>query len=230
MEQGQVLPDRRSGSERLTRAEVIRRFTGHPVGRRGFGSPEAEVGAEPVPLRGDHSLTPGSTLPEGALRAAAVLVPLVEREDGLWVILTQRTPHLSAHAGQISFPGGRIEEEDADPVDAALRETEEEIGLPRAHVELIGRLDTYVTGTGYEITPVVGLVRAPYPTEVDPFEVAELFEVPLSFIVDPGNHRREARRAASGLMRTFFVLPYENRYIWGATAGMLVNLAEVLKD
>jgi 8-oxo-dGTP pyrophosphatase MutT (NUDIX family) len=228
MEPRRVLSDRRGGH--LTREEVIRRFAEHPVGRRGFGSPEGEAGAEPVPLRGDHSLTPGSKLPEGALRPAAVLVPLVERDDGLWIILTQRTPHLSAHAGQISFPGGRIEEADADAVEAALRETEEEIGLPRRHVELIGRMDTYVTGTGYEITPVVGLIQAPYPTNIDPFEVAEVFEVPLSFVVDPGNHRRESRRAASGMMRTFFVLPYESRYIWGATAGMLVNLAEVLKD
>jgi 8-oxo-dGTP pyrophosphatase MutT (NUDIX family) len=230
MEQGQVLSDRRGRRPILTRDEVIRRFHEHPVGRRGFGTLAAEAGAEPVPTRGDHSLTPGSKLPEGALRAAAVLVPLVERDDGLWVILTQRTPHLSAHAGQISFPGGRIEDADPGPIEAALRETEEEIGLPRDRVDLVGRLDTYVTGTGYEITPVVGLIRAPYPTEIDPFEVADVFEVPLSFVVDPGNHRRETRQAASGLMRTFFVLPYENRYIWGATAGMLVNLAEVLKE
>jgi 8-oxo-dGTP pyrophosphatase MutT (NUDIX family) len=227
MEQGQVLSDRRRG---LTREEVVRRFAAYPVGRRGFGSPGAEAGAEPVPLRGDHSLTPGSKLPDGILRPAAVLVPLVERSDELWVILTQRTPHLSAHAGQISFPGGSIEQADAGPVDAALRETEEEIGLPRTHIDLVGRLDTYITGTGFEIAPVVGLIRAPYPTKIDPVEVAEVFEVPLSFVLDPGNHRRESRQAASGLMRTFFVLPYENRYIWGATAGMLVNLAEVLKD
>ena len=209
---------------------MLRRFGAHPAGRRGFGSPAAEAGAEPVPLRGDHSLTPGSKLPDGVLRPAAVLVPLVERDDGLWVILTQRTAHLSSHAGQIAFPGGRIEASDPGPVEAALREAEEEIGLPPSHVELAGRLDTYVTGTGYEITPVVGLIRAPYPMRVDRSEVADLFEVPLSFVVDPGNHRQETRRAASGLLRTFFVLPYENRYIWGATAGMLVNLAEVLKD
>ena len=99
---------------------------------------------------------------------------------------------------------------------------------PPQHVETVGRLDTYVTGTGYEITPVVGLIRAPYPMIPDPSEVAEVFEVPLAFIIDPVNHRRETRKNSRGVMRTFFVLPYEQRYIWGATAGMLVNLAEVL--
>jgi hypothetical protein len=101
------------------------------------------------------------------------------------------------------------------------------VGLPRDHVEIVGRLDTYVTSTGFEVTPVVGLVRAPYPMKLDPFEVAEVFEVPLAFIIDPANHQRESREF-KGRMRTFFVLPYQNRYIWGATAGMLVNLSEVL--
>jgi 8-oxo-dGTP pyrophosphatase MutT (NUDIX family) len=229
VEQRQVLPDRRrERGDILTRDAVIARFAAHPVGRRGFGTLGAEAGVEPVPSRGDHSLTPGAAPPSSALTPAAVLVPLIERDDGLWVLLTQRTPHLSAHAGQIAFPGGRREEADADEVAAALRETEEEIGLSRRRVEIVGRLDTYVTGTGFEITPVVGLIRAPYPTVIDPVEVAEIFEVPLAFVLDPGNHRRETRQGSTGLIRTFFVLPYENRYIWGATAGMLVNLAEVL--
>jgi 8-oxo-dGTP pyrophosphatase MutT (NUDIX family) len=231
LEQGHFLPDRRrERGDILTRDAVIARFAAHPVGRRGFGTLGAEAGVEPIPSRGDHSLTPGAAPPSSALTPAAVLVPLVEREDGLWVLLTQRTPHLSAHAGQISFPGGRREAEDEDEVAAALRETEEEVGLPRAHVEIVGRLDTYVTGTGYEVTPVVGLIRAPYPVTIDPSEVAEIFEVPLSFVLDPGNHRRETRQGSTGVTRTFFVLPYENRYIWGATAGMLVNLAEVLAE
>ena len=174
------------------------------------------------------------TPPSTALRPAAVLVPLIDRSEGMSVLLTQRTPHLTAHAGQISFPGGRIEESDADATDAALRETEEEVGLTRDHVTVIGRLDTYVTGTGFEITPVVGIVKVPFPLSIDPFEVSEVFEVPLSFVVDPKNHRRAriiptARTAElEERTRVFFVLPYEGRNIWGATAGMLVNLAEVL--
>jgi 8-oxo-dGTP pyrophosphatase MutT (NUDIX family) len=167
------------------------------------------------------------TAPSAALRPAAVLVPLIDRAEGMSVLLTQRTPHLSAHAGQISFPGGRIEDSDTDAIEAALRETEEEVGLTRDHVTVIGRLDTYVTGTGFEITPVVGIVRVPFPLVIDPFEVAEVFEVPLSFVVDPNNHRRTTRDFEQRT-RVFFVLPFENRNIWGATAGMLVNLAEVL--
>ena len=205
----------------MTPETVRRRFAHAVAGER--ASDPSTIAA----MRGDHSLVPGGAPPATALTPAAVLVPLVMRPQELTVLLTQRTAHLAAHAGQISFPGGSIEPDDADSIDAALRETEEEVGLPRDHVEVIGRLDTYVTSTGFEVTPVVGLVRAPYPTRPDPFEVAEVFEVPLSFIVDPGNHQRHSREF-KGRVRTFFVLPYENRYIWGATAGMLVNLAEVL--
>lgn len=211
----------------MTRDEVLRRFSGQRAGRRGYVGEEAietRIGS-----RGDHSLVPGDEPPGHPLTPAAVLVPLVDRPNGFTVLLTQRTQHLTDHAGQISFPGGRIEASDADAFDAALRETEEEVGLPRSYVEIIGRLDTYVTGTGYEITPAVGFVRVPYPMNADPFEVAEIFEVPLSFIVDPANHQRQSREAR-GRTRTFFVLPYENRYIWGATAGMLVNLAEILGE
>lgn len=178
-------------------------------------------------MRGDHSLTPGATPPASDLVGAAVLVPLVERPEGLAVLLTRRAPNLAAHAGQISFPGGRVEPEDADATATALRESQEEIGLPPSHVEVIGRLDTYVTGTKYLITPVVGLVRAPFPLTLDPIEVTEAFEVPLDFILDSRNHERHSREW-QGRQRIFFVLPYPDRYIWGATAGMLVNLAEVL--
>ena len=205
----------------MTPDEVRRRFARAVAGER--ASEFVTIAA----MRGDHSLVPGGTPPASALTPAAVLVPLVMRPGGLTVMLTQRTAHLAAHAGQISFPGGRAEPEDADSVAAALRETEEEVGLPRDHVEVIGRLDTYLTSTGFEITPVVGLVRAPYPMRVDPFEVAEVFELPLSFVLDRTNHRRDSREY-KGRLRHFYVLPYENRYIWGATAGMLVNLAEVL--
>jgi 8-oxo-dGTP pyrophosphatase MutT (NUDIX family) len=205
----------------LTPERVRERLAQAIAGER--GSDPATVAA----ARGDHSLVPGGAPPAVALTPAAVLVPLVMRPAGLAVLLTQRTAHLAAHAGQISFPGGSIEPEDADSIAAALRETEEEVGLPRGYVEVIGRLDTYVTSTGFEVTPVVGLVRAPYPSKPDPFEVAEVFEVPLDFIIDPVNHERHSREF-KGRMRSFYVVPYRHRYIWGATAGMLVNLAEVL--
>jgi 8-oxo-dGTP pyrophosphatase MutT (NUDIX family) len=208
---------------------VIARITGQAVGRRGFGGTSDPLEAAEVraATRGDHDLNPGETPPSAALRPAAVLVPLIDRAESMTVLLTQRTAHLHAHAGQISFPGGRIEEVDADAVAAALRETEEEVGLPRELVSVIGRLDTYVTGTGFEITPIVGIVNPVYTLKIDPFEVAEAFEVPLSYILDPRNHNRTERESA-GRTRVFFVLPYEGRNIWGATAGMLVNLAELL--
>lgn len=158
---------------------------------------------------------------------AAVLVPLIERPAGWYVVLTLRAADLTDHAGQISFPGGRIEPEDPDAIHAALREAEEEIGLPMNHVEAVGRLDTWLTGTGFEITPIVGFVRPPECFAPDPVEVAEVFEVPLDFILDPKNHERRSRELR-GTMRSFYVLPYPHRNIWGATAGMLVNLAEVL--
>jgi 8-oxo-dGTP pyrophosphatase MutT (NUDIX family) len=206
----------------LTRDFVLSRFAEQgPVSRRGSNL-AATYGA-----RGDHSLTPGALPPSTGLTGAAVLVPLVNHPSGLTVLLTQRTAHLADHAGQISFPGGRIEPTDEHPVAAALREAEEEVGLPVSHVEIVGRLDTYVTGTGFEVIPVVAFVRVPYPLRPDPFEVAEVFEVPLDFLVDPANLQRGSREW-QGTTRFFFALPYENRYIWGATAGMLVNLAEVL--
>jgi len=217
-------------SNSFTSDRIIERFLQlGPPGRRGFGgvADAAEGAAIREATHGDPDFNPGMTPPSAALRAAAVLVPLIDRAEGMSVLLTQRTPHLSAHAGQISFPGGRIEESDADAIEAALRETEEEIGLTRDHITVIGRLDTYVTGTGFEVTPVVGIVGVPFPLAIDPFEVAEVFEVPLSFVLDPGNHRRMIREVGHR-SRVSFVLPFEDRNIWGATAGMLVNLAEVL--
>jgi 8-oxo-dGTP pyrophosphatase MutT (NUDIX family) len=203
----------------VTRETVRARFAAHHHGLR--LSESAKL------VRGDHSLTPNARPPTGTLVPAAVLVPLVDRPGGLTILLTQRTAHLSAHAGQIAFPGGHVDPEDGDVVDAALREAEEEVGLPRDHVEVVGQLDTYITGTGFEISPIVALVRSPFPLKLDPFEVAEAFEVPLAFVLEPANHERHTRELR-GHMRSFYVLPFENRRIWGATAAMLVNLAEVL--
>ena len=161
------------------------------------------------------------------LRPAAVLVPLVSRGAGLTILLTQRTDHLYDHAGQISFPGGRCEAGDASPVATALRETFEEIGLPQSHVEVLGSLPEYTTVTGYRVTPVVGLVSAPPTLRLDTFEVAEAFEVPLTFFLDPGNHQRNTLQY-QGRTRHYYAMPYEQRYIWGATAGMLMNLYALL--
>ncbi len=163
---------------------------------------------------------------------AAVLVPLVEREGGFTVLLTQRTADLKSHAGQISFPGGRLEPEDADAAAGALRETYEEIGLSAGHIEVLGTLDAYSTVTNFEVTPVVAVVTPPFDLKPDPVEVADIFEVPLAFFLDPVNHQRHSRELGEEngrkILRAFYAIPYGERYIWGATAGMLINLYEVL--
>jgi 8-oxo-dGTP pyrophosphatase MutT (NUDIX family) len=182
-----------------------------------------------IVLRGDDDLNPGMRAETAGrkLTAAAVLVPLVDRVEGMTVLLTRRTDHLHDHAGQISFPGGRVDPDDADAAAAALRETEEETGLSRSHIDLVGRLDTYVTRTGFEVVPMVGLVRTGFTLSPDTFEVAEVFEVPLAFFLAAGNRRMESREW-QGKRRFFYAYPYNDYYIWGATAGMLNNLAEVL--
>ena len=178
--------------------------------------------------RGDHDLNPGFR-PDPPLRPAAVLVGLVERDDGLTVLLTRRTDHLQHHPGQVSFPGGHIERHDPNAVAAALRETEEEIGLPATHIKVIGRLDTYVTRTGFEVTPVVAMIAPPFDLSPDPYEVAEVFEVPLAFLMDPNNHKRHEREL-EGIKRFFYAMPYGDHFIWGATAGMIVDLYQVLTN
>lgn len=157
------------------------------------------------------------------LRPAAVLVPLVERSQSYTVLLTQRTDHLHHHPGQVSFPGGRLEQADAGPVDAALRETEEEIGLAPGFVEPVGLLDDYETVTGFLVTPVVSFVTPGFDLELDSYEVADAFEVPLDFILNPHNHQVHSRMR-NGTERRYYVIEYRHRYIWGATAGMLMNL------
>ncbi len=169
----------------------------------------------------------GQPLVERAPTEASVLVPLVQRPEGLTVLLTRRTDHLHDHAGQISFPGGRRDPEDADAHATALRETEEEVGLARRHIEIIGQLPTYATVTRYVVTPVVALVQPPFELTLDSFEVAEAFEVPLSFLMTPAHHRRHVVEFG-GERRQFLSMPWQHEgreyFIWGATAAMLRNL------
>ena len=159
---------------------------------------------------------------------AAVLVPVVARGQVPTVLLTRRTDHLHHHPGQISFPGGRVEDADTSPIDTALRETEEEIGLHRCHIELIGTLPDYLTGTGFRVTPVVGLVTPPFELTLDAFEVAEAFEVPLSHFLDPANHEQHSI-VHEGRLRQFHAMPYQGYFIWGATAGIIMSLYRVLR-
>jgi 8-oxo-dGTP pyrophosphatase MutT (NUDIX family) len=180
--------------------------------------------------RGDHDLNPDALSwiePGQTFRDAAVLVPLVDRGDELQVLFTQRTHTLPTHAGQISFPGGKIDEGDKTPLAAALRETHEETGIAPEFVDVVGYLDGYLTGTGYCITPVVAVVRNGFALVPEPGEVAEIFEVPLKFLMDPSNHQTDSR-VWRGKRRFFYAMPYDGRYIWGATAGILRNLFERL--
>lgn len=169
----------------------------------------------------------GRLSPCAPITPAAVLVAIVERAGARSVLLTRRAEQLARHAGQISFPGGRADPGDGNPQQTALREAEEEIGLPAAQVEIAGRLDDYLVGTGYRITPVVGFVRAPPAFAADTREVAEIFEVPLPFVLDAANYRRD-KLTVGGVERRFYVLAYGAYHIWGATAAILVNLRDVV--
>lgn len=181
---------------------------------------ERFAGAEPPVVRleyeGDVSLVP-----------AAVLIPIVVRASGLTILLTQRTAHLRDHAGQVSFPGGRCEPADDSVVATALREAREEVGLDPAQVEVLGQLDEYRTGTGFAVAPVVGLVTPPLALKLDDFEVADVFEPPLDFLLHSENFRRHSIEYR-GAWREYWAVPWQDRFIWGATAGMLVNLREFL--
>ena len=165
----------------------------------------------------------------GPLTPAAVLVALIERSAGMTVLLTRRAESLSSHGGQISFPGGRVEQDDGAPVRTALREAEEEIGLAPSHVEILGRLANYVVGTGYRITPVVGFVDPVQHFVRDEREVAEIFEVPLDIVMERENYRQEHMRVKN-IDRSYYVLPYGGYRIWGATASILLNLRETLSN
>lgn len=208
----------------LKRGAPVARGAMQPAAlRRRFVEPPAWT----PEMRSDARLFDPSVEP----RPASVLVPLIVRDSGVHVLLTQRTAHLTDHAGQISFPGGRVEASDADAVATALRESEEEIGLPHGVVDVLGRLPEYRTVTGYRVTPVVALIERPFTLQLDDFEVSEAFEVPLAFLMDPANHERRLYRYAQ-IARTFYAMPYqgERRYfIWGATAAMLRNFYHFLR-
>ncbi|MEN5081357.1 CoA pyrophosphatase [Bosea sp. TWI1241] len=179
--------------------------------------------------RGDHDLQEGPVeIPdEASAIEAAVLVPIVLRKEGPTMLLTQRSAALRAHSAQIAFPGGRIDAVDGSPLVAALREAQEEIGLAPERVRTVGYLDAYLTGTGYRVTPVVGLVEPPLDLTLNPHEVDEAFETPLAFLLDPANHQRHGREW-KGRYRSYYAMPHGDRYIWGATAGMIRNLYERL--
>jgi 8-oxo-dGTP pyrophosphatase MutT (NUDIX family) len=164
------------------------------------------------------------------IREAAVLIAIVLRENGPTLLFTQRNPDLTDHPGQISFPGGRVEDSDGSPVETALRETEEEIGLARKHIEIIGQLPQYRTGTGYNVTPVVGLVTPPFALQTDVREVAEVFEVPLAFLMNGLNHQRHTvKLPGQTARRSFYSMPFQQYFIWGATAAMIRNLFHLLR-
>jgi 8-oxo-dGTP pyrophosphatase MutT (NUDIX family) len=176
--------------------------------------------------RGDLDLNPEAWQRAGvkATKPAAVLVPVIDRSEPT-VLLTQRTAELASHAGQVAFPGGKIDPDDASPVAAALREAQEETGLAPALIEPIGYLDLYLTFSGFRILPMVARVKPDFTLELNPREVTETFEVPLKFLMTPDNHQRKTRDW-NGLAREYYAIPFENRYIWGITAGILRNLYE----
>jgi len=183
-----------------------------------------------VEQQSDRVLLPGVA---SEPRPASVLVPIIDRPGGPVVLLTLRTTHLRQHSGQVAFPGGRVEPRDRDVVHTALREAEEEVGLEPRLIEVVGRMPEYTTGTGYRVTPVVGLVAGEAVVVPDPVEVAAAFEVPLAFLMDPRNHERR-RYDADGVTRSFFAMPWgppgaEPYFIWGATAAMLRNLYHFLR-
>ncbi|HKV14328.1 MAG TPA: CoA pyrophosphatase [Reyranella sp.] len=204
----------------MTIDEIVRRVRQRSV-RLASGLP-----VDPLPLGSDLSLSGIASEPQ-SWRPASVLVPLVDRAPGITVLLTQRTDDMPSHAGQIAFPGGRRQAGDADAVATALRETEEEVGLSRQFVDVVGAIDSYRTGTGYEITPIVGIVRPGFMIHADPREVADVFEVPLEHFLDEVNHKIGSR-IYQGRERRYYAMPYGERYIWGATAGMLKNLHFIL--
>lgn len=199
-------------------------FRQHAVPRLHSHVPLEAVDSRLPALRSDEDLNDGIGLKtKEKIRAAAVLVGLLERDGELHVLLTQRSEELPTHAGQIAFPGGKIDKGDAGPVECALRETHEETGVSPEFVEPLGFLDVYQTGTGFRIVPVVGLLRSGFVLVPEPGEVTEIFDIPLAHFMEPANHFRHSRMW-QGRERQYYAMPYGERYVWGATAGMLRNL------
>lgn len=207
----------RMPSHRLFTAEDFRRRAAHEIG------PFADADY------GDHRLNPDmrDMIVRDGLRDAAVLIPVVDRGDEASVILTKRTEKLRSHSGQISFPGGRLDATDPTPEYAALRETEEEIGLAPRFIEVVGRMPDYVSGSGFRIAPVLSIVQPDFHLTINPDEVDDAFEVPLSFLMDPANHNRDSR-IWQDKERYFYTMPFGERHIWGVTAGIIRTLYERL--
>jgi 8-oxo-dGTP pyrophosphatase MutT (NUDIX family) len=205
----------------LTRESILDRLADFEPG----AEPRSNIDAENAPPPGAER-NPWIT-GDGTLKPAAVLVPLVARENGMTVLLTRRTSHLNNHAGQISFPGGRVDDNDRDAEHTALRETEEEIGLDSRQIDIVGRLEDYIVGTGYLVSPIVGMIEPPFDLDPHDHEVAEVFEAPLDYVLDPDNFERHSRQY-EGSERFYFAVTWGDYYIWGATAGMLRNLSSII--
>ncbi|MGJ5024572.1 CoA pyrophosphatase [Bradyrhizobium oligotrophicum] len=194
--------------------------------RLGFDVPQALLDPDVIPASGDSGTDRMLEIisREQPIRPAAVLIPVVDHPEPT-VLLTQRSPNLSSHAGQIAFPGGKIDVTDASPLDAALREAEEEVGLDRSFVDPIGYLDVYGTAFGFRILPTVARVRPGFTLKINAGEVDDAFEVPLAFLMDPANHQLHSKEFR-GMERSYYAMPFAERYIWGATAGILRVLYE----
>ena len=204
-------------------------FRARAARRLSLDLPAGALDVASPPASGDHSLDtlPADPLLSASARPAAVLVPVVAHDEEATILLTRRADALREHSGQIALPGGKIDAGDASPMVAALREAEEEIGLSRRHVEPIGYLDPYLTGTGFRVFPVIAVVRPPFELTLNRNEVDEAFEVPLGFLMRASNHQRHQREWC-GRVRQYYAMPYQERNIWGATAGILRNLYERL--
>jgi 8-oxo-dGTP pyrophosphatase MutT (NUDIX family) len=213
-------------------AEISSDALARQIAQGGLTALRARLLTEPPqlplkPTRGDYDLNPDARPAPVDLTPAAVLIPIIVRDEPT-VLFTQRTPHLARHAGQVSFPGGRVEDGDVSLVETALRETHEETGITSSFISVAGFLDAYETGTGFAILPVVGLLHEGFALVPEPAEVAEIFEVPLAFLLDPKNRERDSREW-QGRRREFYVFNHGGHYIWGATAAILVNFAERMR-
>ena len=220
MSEPMLKPD--SASLHISSAEFFDRARA----RLRFDIPAGLTDATIIPPSGDHGTDRMLQIiaQEQPIRPAAVLIPVIEHDEPT-VLLTQRAAHLNDHAGQIAFPGGKIDATDASPLDAALREAEEEIGLDRAFIDSIGYLDLYATGFGFRILPTVARVKPGFQLRINSSEVDDAFEVPLAFLMDPANHQLHSKEFR-GMERSYYAMPFEERYIWGATAGILRVLYE----